>query len=50
MGTDDRLGGRQTVDDNWETYDFNPHPNAHYAPTVASTQLGEHDPPPPYMP
>jgi hypothetical protein len=50
MGTDDRLGGRQTVDDNWETYDFNPHPNAHYTPTVASTQLGEHDPPPPYVP
>ncbi|KAJ4299264.1 hypothetical protein N0V90_004508 [Kalmusia sp. IMI 367209] len=44
-------GGRQTVDDNWETYTQPPgHP--HYAPSV-STALGEHrddDPPPPYRP
>ena len=49
MGTDE-LGGRHTIDDNWETYDFNAPTNTNYAPTVASTQLGEHDPPPPYVP
>lgn len=46
MGHD--VGGRQTVDDNWETYG---HVDgmSHYAPTE-STQLGERDPPPPYTP
>jgi hypothetical protein len=46
--------GRQTVDDNWET--FAPHAgppaHGHYAPSV-STALGEddpNDPPPPYIP
>ncbi|KAF2438029.1 hypothetical protein P171DRAFT_166285 [Karstenula rhodostoma CBS 690.94] len=41
-------GGRQTMDDNWETYNN----HAHYAPSL-STALGEtrdDDPPPPYRP
>jgi len=47
--------GRQTVDDNWETYAPQPEQQpaqGHYAPTV-STALGEgdpNDPPPPYIP
>jgi hypothetical protein len=44
-------GGRQTIDDNWETYTAQG--SLHYAPSV-STALGEqHDPdepPPPYRP
>jgi len=40
--------GRQTIDDNWETYATQPH-SGRYAPSV-STALGEHDPPPPYRP
>lgn len=47
----DLHGGRQTVDDNWETYNHAP-AHIHYAPS-ASTALGEDrddDPPPPYRP
>ncbi|KAF2029592.1 hypothetical protein EK21DRAFT_67378 [Setomelanomma holmii] len=42
--------GRHTTDDNWETYEHGGYGRPHYAPTEASTQLGERDPPPPYMP
>lgn len=45
-------GGRQTVDDNWETYNRQAHGAGHYAPSL-STALGEDrddDPPPPYRP
>jgi hypothetical protein len=41
---------RHTVDDNWETYEHGAHRYSAYAPTEASTQLGERDPPPPYVP
>lgn len=44
------LEGRHTVDDNWETYEHGPQRHSAYAPTEVSTQLGERDPPPPYMP
>lgn len=47
MATEQDMAGRHTVDDNWETYGRNERP--HYAPSV-STDLGERDPPPPYMP
>jgi hypothetical protein len=46
------LAAGQTVDDNWETYGHGHGDGGeglHYAPTV-STELGERDPPPPYMP
>ncbi|KAI4666371.1 uncharacterized protein J4E79_002409 [Alternaria viburni] len=50
MATGREGGVGQTVDDNWETYGGHAHAGApHYAPTV-STELGERDPPPPYMP
>jgi hypothetical protein len=39
-----------STDDNWETYAHHSDERPHYAPTEASTQLGEQDPPPPYMP
>jgi hypothetical protein len=39
-----------STDDNWETYGHHQNPRLSYAPTEASTQLGERDPPPPYMP
>ncbi|KAF2249760.1 hypothetical protein BU26DRAFT_518317 [Trematosphaeria pertusa] len=45
-------GGRQTVDDNWETYAPQTglgHGQGHYSPSE-STALGEDDPPPPYRP
>lgn len=45
-------GGRQTVDDNWETYNHQAPGSGHYAPSL-STALGEDrddDPPPPYRP
>ena len=44
------VGGHHTVDDNWETYGHGTHRYSAYAPTEASTQLGERDPPPPYVP
>ncbi|KAK7181950.1 hypothetical protein DPSP01_006180 [Paraphaeosphaeria sporulosa] len=47
-----RPGGRQTVDDNWETYSHQAPASGHYAPSL-STALGEvrdDDPPPPYRP
>lgn len=47
MGHD--VGGRQTVDDNWETYGHAGDAQSQYAPTE-STALGERDPPPPYAP
>ncbi|KAF9697495.1 hypothetical protein EKO04_004084 [Ascochyta lentis] len=50
MATDSGMGGTHTVDDNWETYEHGAHRHSTYAPTEASTQLGERDPPPPYMP
>jgi hypothetical protein len=51
IGTGQQALGGHSVDDNWETYQ-RPSNNAHanYAPTEASTQLGERDPPPPYAP
>lgn len=45
----ERGTGRVTTDDNWETYAHQARYSA-YAPTEASTQLGERDPPPPYAP
>jgi hypothetical protein len=39
-----------STDDNWETYDHHVGERPVYAPTEASTQLGERDPPPPYTP
>jgi hypothetical protein len=49
MATGEQGLGRHTIDDNWETYEHSGNGQPHYAPTV-STQLGERDPPPPYMP
>lgn len=49
MATGEQGLGRHTVDDNWERYEYSGNGRPHYAPTV-STQLGERDPPPPYMP
>lgn len=46
----DGAGGHHTVDDNWETYGHGGYRYSAYAPTEASTQLGERDPPPPYAP
>jgi hypothetical protein len=43
-------GAVHSVDDNWETYGHQAHRYSAYAPTEASTQLGERDPPPPYVP
>ncbi|KAF1931201.1 uncharacterized protein M421DRAFT_2717 [Didymella exigua CBS 183.55] len=43
-------GGRHTTEDNWETYEHQAHRYSAYAPTEASTQLGEQEPPPPYAP
>ncbi|KAF2630518.1 hypothetical protein BU25DRAFT_408441 [Macroventuria anomochaeta] len=50
MAPDAGVGGRHTVNDNWETYEHGAHGYSAYAPTEASTQLGERDPPPPYAP
>ncbi|KAH8691759.1 hypothetical protein GQ44DRAFT_719923 [Phaeosphaeriaceae sp. PMI808] len=50
MATTEQLYGRHTVDDNWETYGSPTNPRLSYAATEASTQLGEHGPPPPYAP
>lgn len=50
MGANDQTLGGHSTDDNWETYGYHGNSGVHYAPTEASTQLGEHDPPPPYMP
>jgi hypothetical protein len=50
MGTGQQMFGAHSVDDNWETYQRPSNGQPHYAPTVASTQLGERDPPPPYAP
>lgn len=44
------VGGAHTVDDNWETYEHGAQRYSAYAPTEASTQLGERGPPPPYVP
>jgi hypothetical protein len=44
-----RMAGH-TAEDNWETYGHGAHRFSAYAPTEASTQLGERDPPPPYLP
>lgn len=43
-------GVHHTVDDNYETYEHGAYRYSAYAPTEASTQLGERDPPPPYAP
>lgn len=43
-------GNGHSVDDNWETYGHGAQRYTAYAPTEASTQLGERDPPPPYAP
>jgi hypothetical protein len=43
-------GGSHTIDDNWETYGHEEDRYSAYAPTEASTQLGERGPPPPYAP
>jgi hypothetical protein len=50
MGTGQQTLVGQSVDDNWETYEHPINGRPHYAPTEASTQLGERDPPPPYAP
>ncbi|KAF2832666.1 hypothetical protein CC86DRAFT_92608 [Ophiobolus disseminans] len=50
MATEEQAWRGHSVDDNWETYQHPPGGQPHYAPTVASTQLGEHDPPPAYTP
>ena len=50
MATEQQAWGGHTVDDNWETYQHPAGGRPSYAPTEASTQLGERDPPPPYMP
>lgn len=50
MGTAEQVYGGHSVDDNWETYAHPSNGRPHYAPTEASTQLGERDPPPPYAP
>ncbi|KAJ4991539.1 hypothetical protein SVAN01_02920 [Stagonosporopsis vannaccii] len=42
--------GHYTIDDNYETYEHGTYRHSAYAPTEASTQLGERDPPPPYAP
>ena len=44
-----RIAGH-TAEDGWETYGHGVHRISGYAPTEASTQLGERDPPPPYLP
>ncbi|KAL5118773.1 hypothetical protein ACEQ8H_003276 [Pleosporales sp. CAS-2024a] len=49
MATADQVHGGYAADD-WETHGHAGHRLSHYAPTEASTQLGEHDPPPPYAP
>ncbi|KAH6621920.1 hypothetical protein C7974DRAFT_213388 [Boeremia exigua] len=50
MAPEGGLGAQHTVDDNWETYGHRAHGHSAYAPTEASTQLGEREPPPPYAP
>lgn len=50
MAPEGGVGGRHTIDDNWETYEHEVHRYSAYAPTEASTHLGERDPPPPYAP
>ncbi|KAH6049574.1 hypothetical protein HBI54_056890 [Parastagonospora nodorum] len=50
MGTAEEAYGAHSVDDNWEAYGHSGTARPHYAPTEASTQLGERDPPPPYTP
>jgi hypothetical protein len=50
MGTSQEAHAAFTTDDNWETYDHRGQSRLSYAPTEASTQLGERDPPPPYTP
>ncbi|KAF3007666.1 hypothetical protein E8E13_009011 [Curvularia kusanoi] len=39
-----------TAENSWEAFEGGNHRVSAYAPTEASTQLGEHDPPPPYLP
>lgn len=50
MGTGQTGFAGHSTDDNWETYDHHVGERPVYAPTEASTQLGERDPPPPYTP
>jgi hypothetical protein len=50
MATTEQVYGGHSIDDNWETYAHPSNGQPHYAPTEASTQLGERDPPPPYVP
>jgi hypothetical protein len=50
MESNGGLAGRHTTDDNWETYEHGGNRYSTYAPTEASTQLGEWGPPPPYAP
>jgi hypothetical protein len=50
MATAQQALAGHSVDDNWETYEHSVDGRPHYAPTEASTQLGERDPPPPYAP
>jgi hypothetical protein len=50
MGTNQQAYAGHSTDDNWETYDHPGHERLSYAPTEASTQLGDRDPPPPYTP
>jgi hypothetical protein len=50
MGTAEQAHGGYSVDDNCETYAYPSDARPYYAPSEASTRLGEHDPPPPYAP
>jgi hypothetical protein len=53
FATSPQAYGGHSTDDNWETYGHHGHvgdARLSHAPTTASTQLGERDPPPPYMP
>ncbi|KAJ8116206.1 hypothetical protein OPT61_g2318 [Boeremia exigua] len=50
VGHQESMGGHYMVDDNLETYEHGAQRYSAYAPTEASTQLGERDPPPPYAP
>ncbi|KAF3041333.1 hypothetical protein E8E12_006600 [Didymella heteroderae] len=43
-------GGGHSIDEDWEPYEHGAQRYSAYAPTEASTQLGERDPPPPYAP
>lgn len=49
MGPGNAMTG-PAVDDCWDSHEHGDRRRTGYAPTEASTQLGERDPPPPYVP